>query len=221
MALASVAFLEAAAMLNDATQVLFTDAVLLPFLQRSHRELQLKLDARQSSVQKEVTAIITVLAGAVELGASLPADFLRPIKMQEGNIGAPPGQYADMIEAVWDKNIQPTANIGFWTFREEVIQFPPATQNRSIMLYYIKGLTVPVAGTSPLGLTRAETFISAKTAHYAAKYIMQDEQRAADLLNDADGALKDYFDAEVRGQQGVPTRRKPYGTRWSKMRYTR
>jgi len=221
MALASVATDEAAALLNDAAKVSFTFAVLLPFLQRAHRDLQLKLDARQSTVQKEVTAVFTITAGATDLGASQPTDLLRPIKMQEAAVGTAIGSYTDMREGVWEKNIAASTQIGLWAWREELIVFPACSANRSLMLYYVKGLTVPTLVGSALGFTRAETYLSAKTAHYAAKYILQDEKRAADLDSDAEKALKDYFDAEVRGQQGLPARRRPYGSRWARTgRYT-
>jgi hypothetical protein len=217
MAVASIATDEAAALLNDAAKVSFTFAVLLPFLQRAHRDLQLKLDARQSSVQKEVTAVFTITAGLTAIPAlSIPADLLRPIKLQEAAVGTAIGSYTDMHEGVWEANIKPGTTIGIWTWREEAIVFPAATADRSLMLYYVKGLTVPTVVGSQLGFTRAETFLSAKTAHYAAKYILQDEKRAADLDSDAEKALKDYFDAEVRGQQGLPARRRPYGSRWAR-----
>lgn len=212
MALASVALQEARVLLNDANASLFTDTVLLPFLQKAYRELLLKLDTRQSDTQDEISSAILVTAGATSV--TLPADLIRPTKLEEKAVGASDDDYIEMSEQEWEENIQTIEILRYWAWREEAIRVPGATVDRSVRIFYVKSLTAPVNGASQLNIGRAETFLATRTAALAARYIQQDMVRAEMLDEDTGASLKDYFTAEVRSKQGKPTRRRPYGSRW-------
>lgn len=215
MATGTEILLEAAGVfLNDTPRTLFTDAILLPFLKRSFLDLQLEMDKKGVSALKEVSTPITVNALVVVLasGGQLPADFVSPIKMEERTSGSS-DIYQPMLEKEWEANILQTDRLRYWTYREDEIKFPGATVARQVLLYYLKGLTVGALG-SPIGIQRVESYLSAQTAGYAAKFIMQSDTRADACFGIASKALADYFSTQVRAQQYQDIRRHRYLSRF-------
>jgi len=213
MASASEIMQEAAGIfLNDTPRTLFTDVILLPFLKRAFKDLLLELDKKNISQTKEVSAAITVPALVVSLttpGNLLPTNFITPVKIEERSSGSS-DLYTPMEEKDWETNILQTERLRYWIFREDDIKFPGATTIRQILLYYQKGLTVPVTLTDPIGLVNVESYLSAQTAGYAAKFILQSDTRAETIFGFASKALNDYLTIQVRGLQFQDNRRHRY-----------
>lgn len=212
MATPSEIMLEAAGVfLNDTPRSLFTDAVLLPFLKRAFKDLLLELDKKGISQTSEVSAAITIPASTTSMTTAgvLPADFISPTKIEERRNGSS-DLYTPMVEKDWESNILQTESLRYWAFREDDIKFPGATTIRQILLYYRKGLTVPVVLTNPLGLVNVENYLSAQTAGYAAKFILQSDTRAETIFGFATKALNDYLTIQVRGLQFQDNRRHRY-----------
>jgi hypothetical protein len=198
--------------LNDTPRTLWTNAILLPFLKRAFKDLLLELDKKNISQTKEIAAPITVPALVVSLTTPvvlLPTNFITPVKIEERADGSS-DLYTPMEEKDWEANIIQTERLRYWTYREDDIKFPGATTNRQILLYYQKGLTIPVDLDDPIGLTNVESFLSAQTAGYAAKFILQSDTRAEPIFGFATKALNDYLTIQVRGLQFQSNRRHRY-----------
>jgi len=210
MASASVAFNEARALLNDVAATLFTDAVLLPSLQKAHRELQVLLWENGLSVIKEVTAVIDVAIGATSLGASLPADILEPKTLQERADGSTSeDDWVNVSETDNLPRVDPTTRISYWAWREEVIEFIAPTTAREVKLRYLKGLTVPTSGSSAIGLIFGELYLGPRLASIAVQ-TLGNTTRASELIDDAAFWIPKILAANVKRGQAIPTRRIPY-----------
>ena len=210
MASASVAFNEARALLNDVAATLFTDAVLLPSLQKAHRELQVLLWENGLSVIKEVTAVIDVAIGATSLGASLPADILEPKTLQERADGSTSeDDWVNVSETDNLPRVDPTTRISYWAWREEVIEFIAPTTAREVKLRYLKGLTVPTSGSSAIGLIFGELYLGPRLASIAVQ-TLGNTTRASVLIDDAAFWIPKILAANVKRGQAIPTRRIPY-----------
>jgi hypothetical protein len=200
MANVDVALKIARTYLGDDRGVKFTDATLMPKLQQAHRELQLKLWLNGLPVTKEVSAIFTVPAGAVDLGVNQPTDLIEPQLMKEKAVGEPISRFIDMTEVNELPDVDQSDSLRYWCWREEIITLLGATTTREVRLDYIKGLTIPVLKTDPIGFILGEAFLGPRTAALA----------GADSNEDAQNRLSEIIAANVRGSQSLPTRRRPY-----------
>lgn len=210
MALASAVFAESQALLNDVAKSIWTDAVLLPFLQKAHRELQVLIWENGLDVIKEITTVIEVAANATSLGASLPTDLLEPKTLQERvNGSTSENDWRDVPEADPLPRISPTVSIQYWNWREEVIEFIAPTTDREVKLRYFKGLTVPIESSSPIGFIFGETFLGPRTAALAAGSV-GNTTRADELNTDSALWIPKILAANVKRGQAIPTRRIPY-----------
>lgn len=210
MSLASVVFSEAQSLLNDVAKQIWTDAVLLPHLQKAHRELQVLLWESGIDVIKELTAVIDIAASATTLGASLPTDILVPSRLQERADGETlESRWRDVPESDPLPNVDPIDSIQYWIWREEVISFTPPNTAREVKLTYLKSLTTPTAGSSSIGFIFGELYLGPRTASIAAQTV-GNITRAEELTNDAAFWIPKIISSNVKQGQSVPARRIPY-----------
>lgn len=196
------------ALLNDTGAQIMTNAVLLPYLQKAHLELVQKLQLNGAQVLSEQSAVIEVTALATTL--TLPADFLRPIELWEraDNSGA---EFEPMFELEWEADsVQPTDKLLYWAFREQQIQFLGATVNREVRLRYTKALPTITGDSSPSTVTNGITFLAARTAELAARYISKNYQLADSLVTDQVTAMSILIRNTVRDQINLTGKMKPY-----------
>ena len=163
MSLLSVAYTQAAGLLNDPVQLEWTDAVMLPRAKKAHVELQVRLYEFGLSVMKEVTADITVTAGLDELPTP-PADLIEPIFLKEKAVAAADSTYIDMDEKSYIPHVAEAATIRYWAWREEKVKLMKATANRVVQMRYTKGLAALTSGTSPIGVIFGEAFMGPRIA---------------------------------------------------------
>ena len=193
--------------LNDTPQSLFSNTVLLPYLKRSFADLQLAMNKKNIPTLKEISVPITVAPLGITL--ILPSDFILPVKLEERASGSS-DFYTPMENKDYEANILQTDRLRYWTYREDQIKFPGATVSRQVLLYYMKGLTIPTNLNSPIGVVNVENYLSAQTAAYAAKFVMQSDSRAETLFSIAQNSLEDFMTVQLRSQQFQPSRQQRY-----------
>ena len=203
------AFEEARPLLNDsnASPQRWTDAILLKFVPKAHRELQLLLWKSGIRVLKKVSAIITVNAG--DLLLMLPSDLVEPISLGERLSGSS-NEFDPMKELSFSNvTIQQNTTLRFWDWREENINFVGATTDRDILLRYTKGITIPTGTTSPIGFIFGESYLGPRIAALAAASVGGLTQ-AEELTNDANQWIEQIVSANVNSGQSKPIKRTPY-----------
>lgn len=209
MAVATVAYDSARTYLNDVGIQMWTNAILLPYLKEAHRDLQLLLWSNGLPVLKEKSAVITVVAGSVNLGVNQPSDLIEPISMKERSPGQTANDWIGMEEKDFEPDKVATDTLVYWCWREEVINLVGASANREVLLRYWKGLTLPTGDASVLGFIFAENFLGPQTAQYAARSVGN-----VTLANECFEAAKEKIDiivrTNVKGMQGMVSRRIPY-----------
>lgn len=215
IATATAVLLQASGLLNDAAQTSFTNAVLLPYLKIAFDELQIALDGYQLPFVNKAAAAVTVLATATTMTA--PTDMVRPTNLWERLLGSTiPEDYVEMNELNWDPKITPVREKNFWAWIGNAFFFPPSTTDRQILLEYVATLIDPaIPGADSVQLQRIHVFLQYRVAGLAAKYIMQDDQRATGLDGDAFKSLDAVLRAAVRSNQSKPAKRKPFRHAWN------
>jgi hypothetical protein len=207
MSTAAEAYDSARSYLNDVGSQIWTNAKLRPFLVEAHRDLQLALWLNGLPVLKEKSAILQVAALAKEL-ANQPAVLLEPISMKERTAGSQE-DWMNMEESDFEADVVPVQVLRCWTWREERIVFVGSTASREVLLRYMKSLTLPVSENSTLGFIFAEVFLGPHTAQYAARAV-GNPTLATEALAAAREKLDMVIRANVKGQQNLPARRRPY-----------
>lgn len=198
----------AQSLLNDPSGLSYTNAKLIPLMQKAYRELQMKMRKSNLSPAKEVSASITVSAGTVRLadGAGLPLDFLLPVTLYER--GSTSEHWAEMTKADWEENRDQTNVLSVWAWREEEIKFVGATDDRLVLLRYIKGLTAITGTSTALQVNGCEDWLASRCAAIAALVIGENPTRATSLNEDAGMQWDDLKGVLVKDKQAIPVRRR-------------
>lgn len=198
---------EAAALLNDPTQKMYTDVILLPYVKRSFQDLQLQLHLEQVQVLNEISTVQEVNAGSTTL-PSLPTDLIQPSKMEERLSGST-NSFSPMYEKQWEPNTTPGTSLVYWTWREQIINFIGATTKREVKLYYLKNLAAIVDANSVIPVSYCQPFMASRTAYYAAAFAGENPTKAKMLKDDADEAFEKLLTVEANRRQSMPVRRIP------------
>lgn len=212
--LASDIMTRAAAFLNDTGRQLYTNTVLLPFLQDAYDELQQRLEQNEIPIIAEDSSIINVAANATTI-TSPPSDLVRPISMEE-RADESSDDWIPVDEVEWiDSNLDDATGIVQWAWREETICINPPTTAREIKLKYQKALTAITGENSAISVKNSTRFLAARTASLAATDIGENPTRAAILDVRANVAFDAMINLEVKQRQSHPVKPKPYGAKTS------
>lgn len=204
----------AGTLLGDSNKIFFTDAVLLPFVKEAHLEIQNDLILNGFRPFEEISTIINIPALAKTIPVP-PTDLFLVQKIEEASPGGT--DFIEMMERSWEPNVQPSSILQFWAFRENAVQFVGCTQARDIKLYYIK-TDAGVVGSpaSNINLNNALPVYSARVAYLAAQFKGRNKDAAKNLQQLYLNRLIVYLGIEVKSQQGVTFRRRPFTTkRWA------
>src|SRR5579859_1931708 len=211
-------------LLNDAAGNVYTDAVLLPYLNSQYRRVQRKLANTGSNlfITDDVLLVVkaipaaqqdpgtqTVLNDATPPPNQLPANLLAPSKLWE----RPNGTTQDFVEMVdltshggLPSRLQ-GSTLDVWEWRSDGVYFVGATQDTQIRLrgeYALPDLT----GAQDVILIRnAQEALAFGTA--AAAATPRGSELGVKYDAAAEDSIEDLVGFYVRKQQGSGTRRRP------------
>jgi hypothetical protein len=213
-------------LLNDAQGNLFTDAVLLPYVNSAYRKLQRALGNAGGGgfLADNVTLIIPAvttpdpslqvsITDSTAPPNQLPTDLLLPEKIWE----RPNGSTQDFVEMVdlsqhggLPSRVQ-NVILSVWEWRADGIYFLGATQDTQIRLRYLKAYPDLTDATSPVLVRNAQEAIAYAAAALAA---WARGSPLAEKWDDAAGdAIEDLISEAVRREQQSARRRRPFSAR--------
>lgn len=173
----------------------YTDAVLIPFVQRAYRFAARYLRARGVGLLRRQSSTVAVTAGQGAIGRSVsptyPADLLRPLALRERLTSS----------GLAFQNMQPGQNNSFlpdftgstvtafkiWDFRDDNILVPVSSQNNDVQILYEAELPAVTVVGDTLKIPDGLDALAGLAASYAAG--SRDEQANAATLMAA--ALQD------------------------------
>ena len=204
---ASELLTEAKILLNDAQGLTYTDAKLIPLLQKAYRELQQKMRRAGIGVTREQTDEINIDAGVDTLseGAGLPPDIISPISVHEREDENQ--EWVELRKLDWVPLNDPSQSPGSWAWREEQIKLYPSISSRQVLIRYNKSLPKIISEISPIQISGAETFLASRCAAIAALVIGENESRALALDIDARDGMIEFKATRVNSTQSNPVRR--------------
>jgi hypothetical protein len=205
--LASEIMDEAAALMNDAGKLTWGYTQLLPYLKRAYGTLELHLFLNGVRDLKEVSAIIPVNALAPTI--DIPNDFVQAISVEERAQGSPDA-FQLTTESDWEVDFKSDA-ICYWNWREDSLKINSPNIPREVRLRYRKGLQPIIGEGSNITILLSKGYLSAKCAANASAFGASNVERASILNTEASECLNLVINSEIRNQQGVRFKRRPYG----------
>lgn len=204
--------LRAANHLNDPNQLMFTNTVLLPFLNMALESLEEELGKHEISAFKKVSITIDVDAEDNQL-TNLPVDFIEPISLHERNRDSSEDWVEVDEKAEIDSNliVRPSTQIIQWSRRNIGVYINPPSQDREVLLYYIAGITPALVAGTVIDIEGARRFLALDTARQASRDLGNSPTKSLSLEKDTDKALNNVITRLQKGDQGsLGTRRKAY-----------
>jgi hypothetical protein len=212
------------ALVNDTAAAVFTDTLLMPFLNSAYRGLQRELAENGVSVLAEQQDLeldsdpssgITPTEISDTSSPQLPTDCLAPHMLWEratanaGDVFVPMEKFTSGGSML---NLQPSTYLRLWEWREDKVNLIGATQSITVRIRYEKVLPLLTLGTDPIQIRSATDPLAFATAALAARS-RGARALAQDLLGAAQMATENLIERYVRPEQTKGRRRQPYGAR--------
>jgi hypothetical protein len=213
-------------LLNDSAGNLFTDAVLLPYVNSAYRKVQRALSAAGQETFL-VDDILLVVPAVSEVDPSaqvmindatappnqLPTDLLVPLDVWERANGSSDDfvLMTDVTARGGLPAIEQGITLGIWEWRQDGLCFLGATQDTQIRLRYQKAFPDFTDGTSVVLVRNAQEAIAYGGAAMAA--LARGSPLAEDWDSAAQNAIEDLIATSVRRDQRGARRRLPYSSR--------
>jgi len=208
------------------TGALFTDPVLLPYLNSAYRKVQRALaNIGQETFVVDDVLIVVPAVSAVDPSVQvvvndstappnqLPTDLLVPEKLWERRSGSS-DNFQEMVD-LSDHGGLPSQPQGsqllFWEWRTDGLYFLGATQDNQVRIRYQKALPDLTDGSTTILIRNAQDAMAYFTAAMAGM------ARGSPLAKDWDAAaidaLEDLIIRATQREQNTVRRRRPYGRR--------
>jgi hypothetical protein len=213
-------------LLNDAQGNLFTDTVLLPYLNSAYRKVQRAIGNASGGgfIQDDALLVVAQIAqqdASLQVSISdstappnqLPTDLLVPLKLWErANLSS--DDFVEMVDLTRHNGLPSRSQdvtLSVWEWRADGLWFLGATQDTQIRLRYLKAYPDFTDATSPVLIRNAQEALAYATAALGA---WSRGSPLAEKWDDAAGdAIEDLVVAAVRREQQSIRRRRPFSSR--------
>ena len=194
-------------LLNDVGMQVYTNNVLLPFIQLAYGEAEKHLSVNGIGSTKELSQMVLVTPGMTAITVNEINDMVLPIHVSERGPGET--SYVPLTMGKWEGN-EPGPVIGRWIWRENEIKFAGVTTDRQVLVKYIKGYPQLVNDQSPILINSSLEFLAYRTASLASRYVGGNTSRADALDIDGGRLLPVMIATEIKNTQSLPVRRRPF-----------
>ena len=211
---------DAAALLNDQIQSVYTDAVLLPYYNMSLQKIRKVFELNNIPVTNNTFIKITVPTGGSRVAfkgtiPQLPGDLVDIRQLWESPTGT--NTWTPMVRKEFLphflENDQPINQFLIYAWIKQEIKLIPANAPNDIKMDYLADVFPRIQLSQiiePMEVLNVEGFLTNWMAGLAAYFIGENETRATALYGLAEEALEDSLGISVKGQQAIATRRRPY-----------
>jgi len=213
-------------LLNDAAGNLFTDTLLLPYLNSAYRKVQRAIGNAGGGgfIQDDVLLVVTAVAeqdaslqvcisDATAAPNQLPTDLLVPLKIWERpNLSTQ--EFDEMVDLTRHGGLpsrEQDVTLSVWEWRADGLWFLGATQDTQIRLRYMKSYPDFTDSTSPVLVRNAQEALAYATAALAAW--ARGSPLAEKWDDAATDAIEDLVVAAVKREQQTARRRRPFSAR--------
>jgi hypothetical protein len=210
---------QAASLMNDTAQTVFTDTACLPYLNIALDELQELYEQNNVPTTNDVSVAIAVPAGTTEIGfgivPALPDDLIEIRQLWESESGQdnwiPMTKKEYIPQYLLEQNVS-----GFlvWAWRGQKIHVPAAIQDNDLKIDYIRSIfqtPLLIANINvPLPDKNIKSFLAYRTASLCSMFIGENPTRADVLGAGAQDAWGRLLNIHNKGKQSITVRHRPF-----------
>ncbi len=213
-------------LLNDSAGNLFTDGLLLPYLNSAYRKVQRELANIQSSTFLVDNATVVVpavsaadpsmqvaITDATAPPNQLPSDLLVPVKLWE-RLNGSSDDFQEIVDLTGHGGLPSRpqgVSLDVWEWRADGLYFLGATTDRQVRIRYQKAFPDLSDATSTVLIRNAQEPIAYYTAAMAAMARGSPLAEKWDLAGT--DALEDLIIRATQREQQTVRRRRPYSWR--------
>ena len=209
----------AAALMNDTSQVVYTDAVQLPYLNIALNVLQEEFELANVPVTNDVSAVLALTAGDTVVSftssPALPSNLIEIQRLWERTSGVIP--WVPMTRKEFLPRSREDQNLTqflIWSWIDQEIRLIESTADIDLKIDYIKsifGTPIAIGNIAvDLPIINSLSYLEFKTAALCSMFIGENETRAASLEAKATDALDRALGIPTKGRQSITTRRLPF-----------
>lgn len=218
----------AVGLLNDREQDTYTNEALIPMLQMAIQELQEFFELNNIPITNNTSAVIPVDAGTDMMGfvgdtaaPNLPDDLVEIQQLwysaRDQNVWFPMTKRDFLPHYLETVQIDP---LTYWAWYRERINFLPAIADADVKMDYVQTLFNDIVDeNSQINLINGRTVLEYRTASLAAEFIGENKTRADSLNEKAVPAIERLTGISIKGQQSIPTRRRPFRAGYKQRRW--
>lgn len=214
-----------AALLNDQERDVYTNIVMLPYLNIARMELEEIFELNNIPVTNASTAVLTIPDGNDEISfdttPALPDDLIEIRQLWEATVDTDNYVPIDKREyllhwATGERNM-----FGVWSWQDQAVKLLAAIVDIDVKIDYIKSLFTILDIddiTDENEVRNTSSFIQFRTAGLCAEFIGENKTRGDSLTGNAGAALERSLGISVKGKQTIFTRRRPFRAAFKRRR---
>lgn len=204
-------------LLNDGTRTLYTDEVVLPYLQMAYDDLKLELEDNDVPITNVTSEPIAIPHGVKDIGGdtgpALPGNLIEIYSIWASSDDV---NYRELRRiSTLPKTEMSTSNLNVWSYEDQVVNFLPSNIDVKIRINYIGDTMGELdEATASIKINNCISFLQYRTAALCAEYIGENPTRAASLNTNCNRCIDIIVPINVKGNQGMVTRRRPFRAAW-------
>lgn len=218
---------DVAVLMGDAAQDEYTDAVLLPYLNMSMRELEEVYELNNIPSTNETSAKLDVPANTSVIAFSsttptLPVDLIEIRELWCSSDGQNKWFPVDKREYLTSEELPAGSTVQFfnvWAWMEQEIRLIASSVALDIKIDYIRYLFARLAigdiGQN-LSVLNSHNTLMYRTAGLAAEFVAENKTRADELNAFALNSLNTNLGISTKGKQTMVFRRRPFRASWKR-----
>lgn len=217
--------------LNDDEGANWPDYRLIPKAQQAFEELEAELYLAGIPIINTQNIVFTVPAYSINANNGVPLDLstipgypkdmIMPIWMKERRIGDQWRDFVDMVETDFPPVTTTDVYLRYWSWIGGKIVVMGCFNDTQVLLRYQRFLPLPGINTDSISVPLGQLHLAYRVAALAAASIPEMKQLAADLDSRAAVNLDKIVRMNIKQQQNLPTKRRPYHRGYGRNRVLR
>ena len=139
-----------------------------------------------------------------------PRDMIMPIWMKERQPGEQWRDFVDMVETDFAPITSTDTRLRYWSWYGGKILLMGALNDMEVLLRYQRFLPLPGINTDSISVPLGQLHLSFRVASLAAASMPGNQQVALDFDNRATVNLDKIIRMNIKQQQNIPSKRRPY-----------
>lgn len=206
-----------AALMNDSIQSVYTNDVVLPYLNVAFDELQEYFELNNVPVTNQSSAVITVPHGVSAIGFGttppLPVNLIEIQSLYESEVGQSAWSQMSPKSFVHPTKDEISAFI-VYSWANNQINLIACNRDNDLKIDYVASVfptDLDIAQISTdFPIKNIKSYLAYKTAALCARYVGENESRSDELNGLAQLALDRALGISTKSRQSILTRRRPF-----------